>query len=144
MNPDKRKTSICQYCTIAFKHGRNSTGKFCSVNCSAAHRKQTNLEKWLSGCSSGIQTLSRRLSYSVRNYLLEQIGYKCSQCGWNQINSVTQRCPLEIDHIDGNSENCSLKNLRVLCPNCHALTPTYRALNGGNGNSKRLKYSKLI
>lgn len=36
---------------------------------------------------------------------------------------------LELDHIDGNNENNNLSNLRLLCPNCHALTPTYRGKN---------------
>jgi 5-methylcytosine-specific restriction endonuclease McrA len=37
--------------------------------------------------------------------------------------------PLELDHIDGQSNNNVLSNLRLLCPNCHALTPTYRGKN---------------
>jgi len=37
--------------------------------------------------------------------------------------------PLELDHIDGNRSNCALTNLRLLCPNCHALTGTYRGKN---------------
>lgn len=44
--------------------------------------------------------------------------------------------PLELDHIDGNSENNNLVNLRLLCPNCHALTATYRGKN-----QKRAKLS---
>jgi hypothetical protein len=37
--------------------------------------------------------------------------------------------PLELDHIDGHHWNNSLDNLRLLCPNCHAQTPTYKARN---------------
>jgi hypothetical protein len=37
--------------------------------------------------------------------------------------------PLELDHIDGNSNNNALNNLRILCPNCHAKTSTYRGKN---------------
>lgn len=37
--------------------------------------------------------------------------------------------PLELDHIDGIRHNHKLSNLRLLCPNCHALTSTYRGKN---------------
>lgn len=40
-----------------------------------------------------------------------------------------QPIPLELDHIDGNHQNNALQNLRLLCPNCHALTPTFRDKN---------------
>lgn len=40
-----------------------------------------------------------------------------------------QKINLELDHIDGNPEDNSLSNLRVLCPNCHAQTPTYCGKN---------------
>lgn len=33
---------------------------------------------------------------------------------------------LELDHIDGDRTNHMLENLRILCPNCHAQTPTWR------------------
>jgi 5-methylcytosine-specific restriction endonuclease McrA len=39
--------------------------------------------------------------------------------------------PLELDHIDGDRTNNLLENLRLLCPNCRALTPTYRGRNIG-------------
>lgn len=39
--------------------------------------------------------------------------------------------PLELDHINGNHYDNHLENLRLLCPNCHALTPNYRGKNIG-------------
>jgi hypothetical protein len=40
-----------------------------------------------------------------------------------------QPIPLELDHINGQNFDNRLENLRVLCPNCHALTNTYRGKN---------------
>jgi hypothetical protein len=41
--------------------------------------------------------------------------------------------PLDIDHINGSYIDNSPSNVRLLCPSCHALTPTYKGLNRGNG-----------
>jgi HNH endonuclease len=40
--------------------------------------------------------------------------------------------PLELDHVNGDRNDNRLENLRLLCPNCHALTPTYRGRNIGS------------
>jgi len=52
---------------------------------------------------------------------------RCSQCGLAEWRG--QPIPLELDHISGNRSDLRLENLRLLCPNCHALTPTYRGKN---------------
>jgi len=53
---------------------------------------------------------------------------KCEFCDWAQV-SEDGRIPLELDHINGNRNDNSLENLRILCPNCHSLQPTHRGRN---------------
>jgi hypothetical protein len=69
-------------------------------------------------------------SFKLKNRLF-QAGLKkkeCELCGWSRM-SVDGRIPLELDHINGDRHDNRIKNLRVLCPNCHSLEPTHRGLN---------------
>jgi hypothetical protein len=52
---------------------------------------------------------------------------RCASCGSTEW--LGRAIPLELDHIDGDRTNNLLCNLRLVCPNCHALTPTYRGRN---------------
>lgn len=54
---------------------------------------------------------------------------RCESCGRNEWSG--RPIPLELDHINGRREDNRLDNLRVLCPNCHAQTDTYRGRNIG-------------
>lgn len=66
----------------------------------------------------------------LRGYITRHkiIPYKCTNCGCDgtwQGGIIA----LELDHIDGDNTNNLISNLRYLCPNCHALTSTYRGKN---------------
>lgn len=56
-------------------------------------------------------------------------GHHCEACGLTEWRGVP--IPLELDHINGLSDDNRLENLRLLCPNCHAQTDTYRGRNIG-------------
>ena len=73
----------------------------------------------------------------IRRYLAERFGERCSRCGWADRNVRTGQVMVEIEHIDGDWRNTNVENLTLLCPNCHALTPTFKALNRGNGRPDR-------
>lgn len=72
-----------------------------------------------------------------RERLLKESNYACSQCGFDK-KREDGGLILEIDHIDGNHENNSKNNLRILCPNCHALTPNFR-----NWGTRKIKNVQL-
>lgn len=65
-------------------------------------------------------------SYNLKRRLFIE-GYKqkkCENCGLSEWMGVG--IPLELDHIDGDNQNNNINNLKILCPNCHSLTPTFR------------------
>lgn len=68
-------------------------------------------------------------SFKLKNRLISEniLPRICSNC--NLTEWLGKPIPIELDHIDGNNLNNNLDNLRLLCPNCHALTDTYRGKN---------------
>jgi hypothetical protein len=87
-------------------------------------------------------------SHALRKRLIKE-GYfehRCSMC--SKTEWLGNPIPLELDHIDGDRSNNNLDNLRLLCPNCHALTPNYRGrkkrkrkLRSGSSSASPVKSS---
>ena len=123
----------CKNCGEACKTNRS---KYCGSVCSGEAQHKKVISEWKQGVRSGIGK-EGRITESIRKYMLEKAQYKCSECGWNVKNPYSNLIPLEIDHIDGNWENTKEENLRVLCPNCHSLTPTYGSLNRSGRPTRR-------
>lgn len=91
------------------------------------------LEEILNGDHPTYKTTRLKERLIAENYLKEE----CSECGignkWNGKQLV-----LQLDHIDGDSSNHKLENLRILCPNCHTQTETW-----GTPNRNLLKEARL-
>ena len=126
----------CKYCGKFLCDVRNT---YCNNTCKSNHIKKSIFNQIENNTISGsTSNKSRR----CKKYLIEKHGEKCMKCDWNEINPTSNKIPIEIEHIDGNSDNCELNNMILLCPNCHSLTPTFRALNKGNGRHNRMERYK--
>ena len=70
----------------------------------------------------------------LKKKLLEELkwDYRCSHCGlstYSNFNVTNVPIPLEVEHINGNHTDNRIDNICLLCPNCHALTDTYKGKN---------------
>lgn len=66
---------------------------------------------------------------SLKNRLIRDFGWElcCQECGNKEW--MGQQIPIELEHINGDNHDNRIENLKFLCPNCHALTPTWRGRN---------------
>ena len=144
VNPKKHRTP----CLECGKEPAGVTYKYCSNACQHKYQHLQYLKRWKAGKETGLRTTGI-VSRPIKRYLREKFGNRCCLCGWSKVNPVTGLVPLVADHIDGNWRNNTEENLRLICPNCDSLGPTYAALNKGNGRkqralSKRAQKARLL
>jgi hypothetical protein len=81
------------------------------------------IENIFNGSHKTFQSHKLKLRLIKESYKIHQCE-RCENSIW-----LNNPIPLELHHLDGNRYNNSLRNLMLLCPNCHALTDNYRAKN---------------
>jgi len=109
-------------CVICRKE-RNTGRKYC-VDC------YKDVQKSRLGTWETVKT-----NHVARRLLLEEFGHRCFGCGLEKWLDVL--LPLEVHHEDGDAENYQKENVKLLCPNCHALTPTFRNRNPQASEKRR-------
>jgi hypothetical protein len=139
--PNPKKIRVV--CPVCGKEPARSFYKYCSNACQAEFQYQKYIQRWKSGLIKGLRS-SGVVARPVKTYLRRKFNNKCCLCGWSEINPTTGVVPLVADHIDGSWKNNSEENLRLICPNCDSLTPTFSNLNRGNGRAGRVKSRRAI
>lgn len=139
---DKKKKS---------ESAKNSEKVISANKLTATTRASINPEYWVN--IKKIRAINRKELILNTNFddlkfeqLRERIIYeqdcKCNKCNLNEW--LGNQIPLELEHKDGNHFNNKRENIEMLCPNCHALTTTWRGRNKKNINVGRISDEKLL
>jgi len=131
------QTYNCLYCAKENKCGRTKFNKFCDNTCQGKY-------KWKHETVPRIEAgLVPSGAPALKKYLLETTGKYCAECGqedtWNNKPLV-----LQLDHMDGDSDNNYPKNLRLLCPNCHTQTENFGSKGKGSRYKKTAKRNRYL
>lgn len=126
----KKDFGNCKNCNNKLN---KSIKKYCNNKCQGEF-KRSELFKLINDGNNKTTEISAKMH---KMYLIEKHGNKCMDCGWCKIHPITNNVPIQLEHIDGNSDNNCLDNLKLLCPNCHSLTITYGSLNKNGRDSIR-------
>jgi hypothetical protein len=127
-NSNRSVEKLCLCCGASTKNK-----KFCNIKCFFNNKKKQT--------AISIEDGKKVTNDTFKSYLINKGGHKCQICSFSEWGG--KPILLILDHIDGNSDNCSLENLRLICSNCDTLTPTYKGRNKGNGRfSRRKKYAQ--
>lgn len=127
----------CLYCKKEIsKRYTSQEKKYCSQTCSSKHKSSLQLEENKKLIVEGL--INNRPT--IYNVLENLYGPACQECGITEHNNKPIKC--QVDHINGDSTNNRLDNLRLLCPNCHSQTHTFAGRNKGK-NVGRWSLKKL-
>ncbi len=121
----------CANCGDVIAHNK----KYCSLLCQQKWQwENITKQRVLNGNGS---------AGGIKRYLKEERGDVCEDCGigneWNG-----KPLTIQLDHIDGDSDNNELSNVRLICPNCHTQTETWGSKGLGSRYKKHTKRNSYL
>lgn len=159
----------CLYCGEIIPYEKKFN-KFCNLRCSCVGRSFNKTRKEKKDCLScnkkitgyGLKFCCHKCSVNyhwekrienvnktgelphhqktAKDIVIKIKGHKCEMC--NNTKWRDRPIPLVLDHIDGNCDNWSICNLRLVCGNCDMQLPTYKSKNKNHRNTSRKIYRK--
>lgn len=131
------KTFNCINCGIEVAKGYTKLNKYCSNKCQFDYQSRLKLNEWLEGRYFNKKGNPPNVA---KEWIKQKQNNACLHCGITEWNN--KPITFQFDHIDGNSDNNTPENIRMLCPNCHSQTETYGVKNKNNANSYRNIYRR--
>lgn len=132
------KTYNCIHCGKENKWGSSKFNKYCNTTCK-------NNWEWLNVTIPRVERgeCTYNSGTVLKRYLIETRGEHCEECSitstWNDKPLV-----LQLDHIDGDSDNNFPSNIRLLCPNCHSQTENFGSKGKGSRYKKVTKRNQYL
>ncbi|MFN8527503.1 MAG: HNH endonuclease signature motif containing protein [Anaerolineae bacterium] len=165
MTPEEYETNpaYCLHCGKKIEY-EDRINRCCDSSCAASYRNKgvrrhppadtrycecgvpivKPINKWCDACIEK-HVYNKKTVYSAlealksdrgrRMWLINVRGHRCEICGLAEWQG--QPITLELDHIDGNSDNNTAGNLRIICPNCHSQTPFWKGSVKGKEGSRQ-------
>lgn len=127
-----RRNDFCtKSCSTTYYNSKRRSAKRCVCGKLIARRTKRCRE-----CSIITDINLANTDKTRKEVLIRTHGHSCMKCQTSIWNGA--HVALELDHIDGDSDNNQESNLRILCPNCHAQTDTYKGRNKRKGSTRKL------
>lgn len=121
----------CLFCKKEKEVGKTKRNKFCSLACQANYQFEFITKPKIENNQTSEPKTLKRYLYKIREN-------KCEICDlipeW-----MGKPLVLQLDHIDGNSDNNFPSNLRLICPNCHSQTDNFCSKGYDKNNPKKTK-----
>jgi Zn finger protein HypA/HybF involved in hydrogenase expression len=126
INACSNSQSMAQAATKLGLHFNTFKKYAVKYNCYNTNQSGKGIKKNI-GPKVNINEIKTRAGIRKRIIKENIIEHKCNECGISEWKG--QKLSLHLDHINGDSWDHRIENLRFLCPNCHSLTETYTGKN---------------